>query len=63
MKALNWSLKVAWQNNNSRPPTCVSEDIVKIPNELAQAIDDFITKLEEERNANDTKWNRKTINK
>jgi hypothetical protein len=55
MKALNWSLKVAWQNDNSKPSTCVSEDIVKIPNELAQAIDDFITKLEEERNANDTK--------
>lgn len=50
MKALNWSLKVAWQNNNSRPPTCVSEDIVKIPNELAQAIDDFITELEKEKN-------------
>ena len=55
MKALNWSLKVAWQNDNSKPSTCVSEHIVKIPNELAQAIDDFITKLEEERNANDTK--------
>ncbi len=50
MKAINWSLKVAWQNNDSKPPTCVSEDIVKIPNELAQAIDDFITELEKEKN-------------
>ena len=50
MKALNWSLKVAWQNNNSKPTTCVSEDIVKIPNELAQAIEDFITELEKEKN-------------
>jgi hypothetical protein len=50
VKALNWSLKVAWQNDNSKPSTCVSEHIVKIPNELAQAIDDFITELEKEKN-------------
>ena len=53
MKALNWSLKVTWKNNKSKPPTCVSEDIVKIPNELAQAIDDFITELEKERSINE----------